>query len=110
MIYSDGLILGKAHNGMFYAFDTDLHLVWSYQTGGSNYFSSVSCIDGMVFGGTLDGCLYVLDVTNGSLIAKEQVQQSTASKAMQPMTPIIFKEGTVSGGATYRVFLTWSTT
>ena len=105
LIYSDGLILGKAHNGMFYAFDTDLHLVWSYQTTGSNYFSSVSCVDGMVFGGTLDGYLYVLDVKDGSLIAKEQVKESTKKTAMQPMTPIIFREG-----ANYRIFLTWSTT
>lgn len=105
LIYSDGLILGKAHNGMFYAFDKDLHLVWSYQTGGSNYFTSVSCMDGMVFGGTLDGYLYVLDVNNGSLISKEQVQESTKKVAMQPMSAIVFRDGD-----RYRIFLTWSTT
>ncbi len=73
MIYSDGLILGKAHNGMFYAFDTDLHLVWSYQSTGSNYFTSVTCMYEMVFGGTLDGNIYVLDVNDGSLISNPQI-------------------------------------
>ena len=73
MIGDSGSIYLKARNGMVYCFDMDLHLLWSYQMEGGSYIAAPTVVDGFVGAGAYDGCLYMLDKTDGSLIVKETI-------------------------------------
>ena len=73
LVHNSGCIFLKSHNGMVYCFDKDLSLVWSYQMAGPAYYTPLTVIDDYVFAGTYDGCMYILDRANGTLIHKEQV-------------------------------------
>ncbi len=79
MTYDAGCLYAKARNGMIYCWNTALELVWSYQMGGEAYFNPLTVIDGYVFAGTYDGCLYILNKTDGTLIHKEVVYQTVDS-------------------------------
>ena len=72
-VYNSGCIFLKSHNGMVYCFNKDLDLVWSYQMAGPAYYTPLTVIDDYVFAGTYDGCMYILNRVDGSLIHKEQV-------------------------------------
>ncbi len=80
MTYDAGCLYAKGRNGMVYCWNTALELVWSYQMGGEAYFNPLTVIDGYVLSGTYDGCLYILDKTNGTLIHKEVVFQTVDSQ------------------------------
>lgn len=77
LIYDSGTIYCNASNGMVYAFDTDLNLLWSYQMMGHTYYLSPTIYDGYLFVGAYNGCLYVLDKTDGSLVVSEKVYTRT---------------------------------
>ena len=81
MVYNSGCIFLKAHNGMVYCFDTELHLIWSYQMMGEAYYTAPTVIDDYVFAGTYDGCLYILDRASGTLKHKETVFQTVDSQS-----------------------------
>ena len=106
MVFDSGCIYAKAHNGMVYCFDKDLNLIWSYQMLGPAYFSPATVVDDYVFAGTYDGCMYILNKTDGSLIHKEVVFQtldSDNSKIGSCATPIVIRTDTG-----YRLFTTYS--
>ena len=68
LVCDSGAIYTISSNGMFYCFDLDLRLIWSYQTDGVGYFTSPTVHDGYVSAGMYDGHLYILDQTDGRLI------------------------------------------
>ncbi|MBE6528540.1 MAG: hypothetical protein E7Z64_05185 [Thermoplasmata archaeon] len=76
IVFNSGCIFLKAHNGMVYCFNSELELVWSYQMGGQAYYTPLTVIDDYVFAGTYDGCLYILNSADGTLIKKEVVFQA----------------------------------
>ncbi len=80
MTYDAGCLYAKARNGMIYCWNTSLELIWSYQMGGEAYFNPLTVIDGYVLAGTYDGCLYILNKADGTLIHKEVVYQTVDSK------------------------------
>ena len=75
MVFSTGCLFVKAYNGMVYCFDTDLSLVWSYQTGGRAYYSPPTVYGDYVAAGMYDGHLYILDKHDGNLIVNETVHE-----------------------------------
>ena len=103
LVYDSGTIFTKCINGMVYAFDMDLKLIWSYQTGGKNYFLPPTICDQKLFAGTYDGKLYVLDYKNGDYITSEQVCQKTEKTPGSVNTPAVFKESDH-----YLIFVTYS--
>jgi iron complex transport system permease protein len=106
MVFDSGCIFVKSHNGMVYCFDKNLNLLWSYQMLGPAYYSPVTVKDNYVFAGTYDGCLYILNKTDGTIIHKEIVYQtvdSDLSKIGSCATPILIE--TDNG---YRVFVSYS--
>ena len=76
IVFNSGCLFLKSNNGMVYCFDTGLNLIWSYQMNGQAYYTPLSVIDDYVFSGTYDGCLYILNRENGSLIHKEVIFQT----------------------------------
>ena len=106
MVFDSGCIFVKSHNGMVYCFSKDLDLIWSYQMLGPAYYSPVTVMDDYVFAGTYDGCLYILNKYDGTLIHKEIVFQtvdSDLSKIGSCATPVLVR--TATG---YRLFTTYS--
>ncbi len=77
MIYSNGAIYVTHSNGMVYCFDTDLNLIWSYLLDGSTYLVSPTLAGEVLYVGSLDGSLTVLDPFSGEIIASETVYQVT---------------------------------
>lgn len=73
LVYSDGAIYCECSNGMVYCFDMGLNLIWSSQMGGHTYYVSPTVCDGYVFTGALDGNLYAIDASNGTIIDSELV-------------------------------------
>ena len=80
LIFNSGCVFVKAHNGMVYCFNDNLQLLWSYQMEGEAYYTGLTVIDDYVFVGTYDGCMYILNRTNGTLIHKEIVFRTLDSK------------------------------
>ena len=103
LVYDSGAIFCKSSNGMVYAFDTDLQLLWSYQTQGSNYFAPVTIVDGMLFAGTFDGNLYVLDTRDGSYIARQEICHASDVAPGSVGVP-----GIVRNGDHYDIFISYS--
>ncbi len=101
IVADSGSIYLKARNGMVYCFDTDLHLLWSYQMSGGVYISSPVVVDGFVAAGAYDGCLYVLDKTDGSLLKKQEIYFVDGNGSVN--TPIFMRDGTG-----YKVFMSFS--
>lgn len=77
LVCDSGALFAKAHNGMVYCFDLDLNLLWSYQTGGQGYYTAPTVVDGYVFAGMYDGCLYALNEADGTLIDEATVYQTS---------------------------------
>ncbi len=73
MVGDSGSIFLTDSNGMVYCFDTDLNLLWSYQTDGGFYVRGPTIKDGYLTCGSCDGRLYVLNKTDGSLIGRIEV-------------------------------------
>jgi ABC-type Fe3+-siderophore transport system permease subunit len=73
MVYDSGCIFLKHYNGMVYCFDMNLNLVWSRQMEGGCYYSAPTVVDGYVSAGAYDGCLYILNESDGSVITKTLV-------------------------------------
>ena len=92
MVGDSGSIFLTDSNGMVYCFDTDLNLLWSYQTEGGFYVRGPSVKDDYITVGSFDGCLYVLDKTSGSLIDKAQVYWN--GKKGSVSVPSMIKNGT----------------
>lgn len=101
MVGDSGAIYLKSSNGMVYCFDMNLSLVWSYQMEGGCYVSAVSVTDQYVGAGAYDGCLYILDKTDGSLIDKETVYFEDGHGTVN--TPIMIRDG-----PNYKVFVSYS--
>ncbi len=76
IVYDRGALFFSNTNGMVYCLDTSLNLIWSYQTGGSIYFTTPTVYKDTVFVGALDGRLYALDRTDGSEIDSALVYQN----------------------------------
>lgn len=95
MVYDSGAIYFTAHNGMIYCFDLDLNLIWSAQMDGYTYYISPTISGDFLFTGSRDGCLYIVDKTNGSIIKKEEVYTVTmGSKEYGNVSaPVVFKDG-----------------
>jgi iron complex transport system permease protein len=106
LVADAGTIYCKAYNGMVYCFDQDLRLVWSYQSGGHNYYSTPTIVEGIVFYGCYDGTIYALDQNSGELLGKEIIYQteSRQGKCGTVNCPIVIADG--NGG--YDVFFSYS--
>ena len=105
LVYDSGVIFAKCSNGMVYAFDTDLKLVWSRQTDGKSYFYAPTVAYGTVYAGMCDGCLYALDETDGHVLAKQQVCHQTDSAPGSVSPPAVIKRA----DGTFDVYVTFST-
>ena len=79
LVYDSGVIYASSCNGMLYCFDLNLNLIWSRQMGGSGYFFSPTVYDGYVFSGALNGSLYAVDKSTGSIIDETSVFTTTIS-------------------------------
>jgi len=79
LAYDSGVIYCSATNGMLYCFDLNLNLIWSYQMEGSGYFFSPTVYDDYLFSGALNGTLYALHKTDGTLIDQASVYTNTVS-------------------------------
>ena len=101
MVADSGSLFMKCSSGMTYCFDRNLSLQWSYQMLGGCYVTAVTVTDGYVGAGAYDGCLYILDKTNGSLICKQTVFWENGHGTVN--TPIFVK--TTTG---YKVFVSYS--
>ena len=97
MVYDSGAIYLTANNGMVYCFDLDLNLIWSHQTDGYMYYISPTVSGNFVFTGSRDGCLYILDKTNGSIVKKEEVFTVSVNNRTYGgvSAPAVFKNGGV---------------
>ena len=73
LTYDSGSIFFKHYNGMVYCFDLNLNLQWARQMMGGAYIVSVTVQDDYVAAGAYDGCLYVMDKHNGTIIDSELV-------------------------------------
>ena len=73
LVYDSGCLFTSCANGMIYCFDLDLYPIWSYQTEGKAYTYSPTVTEEYVFAGMLDGHMYVLNETDGSLVKNEKV-------------------------------------
>lgn len=69
IIGDSGVLYFNNSNGMTYCLDEDLKLIWSFQSGGSIYFTVPSICDDYLFTGAMDGSLHVLDKATGAQIA-----------------------------------------
>ena len=101
MLYDSGSIFVKCRNGMIYCFDMDLNLQWSYQMEGGSYVAAPTVMDGFIASGAYDGCIYINDKTDGSLIVKETVYFEEGHGVVN--TPVFLR---VPGG--YKMFVTYS--
>ncbi len=107
IVFNSGCVFFKCHNGMVYCLDKDLNLIWSFQMEGEAYYTPLTVIDDYVFAGTYDGCLYILDRENGTLIHKEIVYQVWDAKAEYKIgccnvpVPVRYSDG-------YYIFATYS--
>ncbi|MBO7351345.1 MAG: iron chelate uptake ABC transporter family permease subunit [Candidatus Methanomethylophilaceae archaeon] len=106
LVADSGTIYCKAYNGMVYCFDKDLNLVWSYQSGGHNYYTTPTICYNYVFSGCYDGTLYVIDQITGELITKKVVYQteSRQGKCGTVNAPAVLEDGK----GRYDVFLSYS--
>ncbi len=106
LVADSGAIYCKAYNGMVYCFDQDLNLIWSYQEGGHNYYSTPTVYDGLVFAGCYDGILYIIDQVSGELVAKQIIYQteSRQGKCGTVNVPLVYSDG--NGG--YDIFFSYS--
>ncbi len=106
LVADSGTIYCKAYNGMVYCFDKDLNLVWSYQEGGHNYYSTPTIYYNYVFSGCYDGTLYVIDQVTGELVTKKVVYQteSRQGKCGTVNAPIVLSDG--NGG--FDIFTSYS--
>ncbi|MCQ2070936.1 MAG: iron chelate uptake ABC transporter family permease subunit [archaeon] len=105
LVFDSGCIFTKDSNGMVYCFDTDLRLVWSYQTNGNTYFSAPTVHGDYVAVGMYDGVMYILDKVTGSPVVTETVFQTEyASKISGCVNVPTFVE---SKGNTY-IFVTFN--
>ncbi len=95
MVYDSGAIYLTAHNGMIYCFDLNLELIWSAQMDGYTYYISPTISGDFLFTGSRDGCLYIVDKTNGSVVKKEEVYTVTINgKAYGNVSaPAVFRDG-----------------
>jgi ABC-type Fe3+-siderophore transport system permease subunit len=76
MVCDSGTIYTANSGGKIYCLDLDLNELWSYQMGGSAYFTAPAVFDDYLFYGAYDGCLYILDKITGNLKVKELVYQT----------------------------------
>lgn len=95
MVYDSGAIYLTSNNGMIYCFDLDLNLIWSTQMDGYTYYVSPTVSDDFLFTGSRDGCLYIVDKTDGSIIKKEKVFTVTISDKEygSVSAPAVFRDG-----------------
>ncbi|MBE6526547.1 MAG: hypothetical protein E7Z63_02095 [Thermoplasmata archaeon] len=103
LVYDSGTIFAKCSNGMVYALNMDLELIWSFQCDGKNYFRPVTVYDGIVYAGAYDGYLYALDMTCGDLLSKVEVCHKSDETPGCVNAPAVKKNG-----ANYTVFITYS--
>lgn len=102
LIYDSGAIFFCNSNGMTYCIDRDLNLLWSFQSGGSMYYTAPSIVDGYVFFGALNGGLYILDKVTGEVIDQEIIftDRYIDEDYGSVSTPAVFKDGSA-----YRLIL-----
>lgn len=79
LTYDSGAIYFGSSNGYIYCIDTDLNELWKTPIGGCVYFMAVTVQDGTVYTGALDGTMYILDASNGKIMAQETVYTSKTS-------------------------------
>ncbi|HKM13477.1 MAG TPA: iron chelate uptake ABC transporter family permease subunit [Candidatus Methanomethylophilaceae archaeon] len=72
--YNSGALYFGTSHGYVYCTDLDLNVKWKTSIEGSIYFNAPTVQDGKLFIGDWYGCLYVLDVSDGSIICSEKVE------------------------------------
>lgn len=68
MIYHDGLIYFGSSNGYVYCIDADLNVLWRTAIGGCVYYVTPTVVDQYLAVGALNGSLYLLDRSTGSMV------------------------------------------
>lgn len=103
MVFDSGCIFVKHSNGMVYCFNTNLQLVWSFQTEGNTYYTQPTVHGDYVATGMYDGHLYVLDKHDGSFICKQLVYVNSGTTNGQINIPLFMEN---LDGCT--IFITYS--
>ena len=106
MVYDSGAIYVTHSNGMVYCFDGDLNLIWSQMLNGSTYLVAPTVYDGYVFTGALDGFLYVMDSSDGTMLADEMIAQYRYQARVYGGVGQVAVQPTSTG--TYSLFFTFS--
>ena len=101
MVVDSGSVVVKISSGMVYSFNSNLSLQWSYQMEGGCYVTAPTVTDDYVGAGAYDGCLYILNKTDGSLVCKQTVYWKDGYGTVN--TPIFIKTDTG-----YKVFVSYS--
>jgi len=73
MVFDSGVIYVGSSNGVIFACDIDLNVIWQFATNGWLYYSAPTISGDTLFMGSYDGCVYALDKRTGALKAKELV-------------------------------------
>jgi len=94
LVVDSGVIYGAGENGMAYALDLNLNLIWSYRMTGHSYYHSPTIVDGYLFIGAFDGSFYALDKCSGQLISTIIPYQYNNGKTISgdASSPVVFKE------------------
>jgi iron complex transport system permease protein len=77
LVYDSGVIYAASCNGMVYCFDLNLNLIWSRQLEGSAYFFAPTIYKEYLFIGALNGTLYAINKSNGTIIDQAKVYTRT---------------------------------
>ena len=73
LVFDSGCLFMECRDGMVYCMDTDLNLIWATLMGGSSYYFSPTVFDDYVAAGALNGSLYIMDKSDGHMIAEADV-------------------------------------
>ena len=73
LTYDSGMLYFGINIGYVYCVDLDLNLIWKAQVGGCMYFMSTTVVDGIVYAGSLNGDLYLIDAVTGKILTSETV-------------------------------------
>ena len=101
IVADSGSLFVKCSSGMMYSFSSNLSLQWSYQMLGGCYTTAPTVTDNYVGAGAYDGCLYIFDKTDGSLVYKQTVFWENGHGTAN--VPIFVKTDTG-----YKVFISYS--
>ncbi|MDR2845772.1 MAG: iron chelate uptake ABC transporter family permease subunit [Candidatus Methanoplasma sp.] len=86
LTYDSGVLFFGSSNGYVYAVDpgfgpgSNMKVLWKTAIGGCVYYMNVTVVGDLLYAGALNGALYVINKTNGIILASETVYTFTDSR------------------------------